>query len=53
MTTTLTTLFLLRLLTRRLKIVFIFYETDKPGLTTDHLVYHGDSFVEFVPTLEG
>ncbi|GJN70161.1 hypothetical protein PLIIFM63780_003251 [Purpureocillium lilacinum] len=25
-------------------IVFIFYETDKPGLTNDHLVYHGDAF---------
>jgi len=25
------------------KIVFIFYETDKAGLTNDHLVYHGDS----------
>lgn len=24
-------------------IVFIFYETDKAGLTNDHLVYHGDS----------
>ncbi|UNI23220.1 hypothetical protein JDV02_009052 [Purpureocillium takamizusanense] len=22
-------------------IVFIFYETDKPGQTTDHLIYHG------------
>lgn len=32
------------LLTSLPKIVFIFYETDKPGLTTDHLVYHGDSF---------
>ncbi|PWY80106.1 GMC oxidoreductase [Aspergillus eucalypticola CBS 122712] len=25
-------------------IVFMFYETEKPGLTTDHHVYHGDSF---------
>ncbi|KND90930.1 L-sorbose 1-dehydrogenase [Tolypocladium ophioglossoides CBS 100239] len=25
-------------------IVFIFYETEKPGLTNDHLVYHGDAF---------
>lgn len=24
-------------------IVFVFYETTKTGLTTDHLVYHGDS----------
>ncbi|KXX83468.1 Pyranose dehydrogenase 3 [Madurella mycetomatis] len=27
-------------------IVFIFYETDKPGLTNDHLVYHGDSMTK-------
>ncbi|TQS33523.1 hypothetical protein Golomagni_06129, partial [Golovinomyces magnicellulatus] len=25
-------------------IVFIFYETEQAGLTTDHLVYHGDAF---------
>jgi len=25
-------------------IVFVFYETEVPGLTTDSLVYHGDSF---------
>lgn len=25
------------------QIVFIFYETEKEGLTTDHLVYHGDA----------
>ncbi|PYI07236.1 alcohol oxidase [Aspergillus sclerotiicarbonarius CBS 121057] len=25
-------------------IVFMFYETEKPGLTTDHLVYHDDNF---------
>ncbi|KAK7991821.1 hypothetical protein PG988_000615 [Apiospora saccharicola] len=25
-------------------IVFMFYETQKAGLTTDHLVYHGDAF---------
>ncbi|PYI30291.1 alcohol oxidase [Aspergillus indologenus CBS 114.80] len=25
-------------------IVFIFYETEKPGLTNDYLVHHGDSF---------
>ncbi|KAH6996008.1 hypothetical protein BKA56DRAFT_539346 [Ilyonectria sp. MPI-CAGE-AT-0026] len=24
-------------------IAFIFYETDKPGLTNDHLVHHGDA----------
>ncbi|KAH7169863.1 hypothetical protein EDB81DRAFT_774026 [Dactylonectria macrodidyma] len=24
-------------------ITFIFYETDKPGLTNDHLVHHGDA----------
>ncbi|KAJ2893473.1 Pyranose dehydrogenase 3 [Zalerion maritima] len=29
---------------RRCQIVFMFYETDKPGITNDHLVYHGDSF---------
>ncbi|KAJ4327042.1 hypothetical protein N0V84_002542 [Fusarium piperis] len=27
-------------------IVFIFYETEKEGLTTDHLVYHGDAFAK-------
>ncbi|KAJ5331807.1 Glucose-methanol-choline oxidoreductase [Penicillium atrosanguineum] len=25
-------------------IVFMFYETEKPGLTNDHHVYHGDNF---------
>ena len=25
------------------QIVFMFYETEKPGLTTDHLAYHGDA----------
>lgn len=25
------------------QIAFIFYETDKPGLTNDHLVHHGDA----------
>ncbi|KAK8084979.1 hypothetical protein PG997_006250 [Apiospora hydei] len=25
-------------------IVFMFYETEKPGLTNDHLIYHGDAF---------
>ncbi|KAF4201649.1 hypothetical protein CNMCM8927_001292 [Aspergillus lentulus] len=25
-------------------IVFMFYETEKPGLTTDHHVYHDDNF---------
>ncbi|CAG9987896.1 unnamed protein product [Clonostachys byssicola] len=25
-------------------IVFIFYETEKPGLTNDHLVHHGDAY---------
>jgi hypothetical protein len=23
--------------------VFVFYETEKGGLTADHLVYHGDA----------
>ncbi|KAJ3526384.1 hypothetical protein NM208_g11213 [Fusarium decemcellulare] len=27
-------------------IVFMFYETDKEGLTTDNLVYHGDAFAK-------
>ncbi|KAM5346657.1 hypothetical protein ACJ41O_009662 [Fusarium nematophilum] len=27
-------------------IVFIFYETEKAGLTTDHLVYHGDALAK-------
>ncbi|KAH6894371.1 hypothetical protein B0T10DRAFT_250630 [Thelonectria olida] len=27
-------------------IVFIFYETEKSGLTTDSLVYHGDAFAK-------
>ncbi|KAK2754667.1 hypothetical protein FQN54_006800 [Arachnomyces sp. PD_36] len=27
-------------------IVFMFYETEKEGLTTDHLVYHGDAFAK-------
>ncbi|KAL2218091.1 putative GMC oxidoreductase [Thermoascus aurantiacus ATCC 26904] len=27
-------------------IVFIFYETDKPGLTNDYLVYHGDALAK-------
>ncbi|KAI9660406.1 MAG: hypothetical protein M1821_009756 [Bathelium mastoideum] len=26
------------------KVVFMFYEITEPGLTNDHLVYHGDSF---------
>ncbi|KAF4985473.1 hypothetical protein FDECE_16538 [Fusarium decemcellulare] len=25
-------------------IAFIFYETEKPGLTNDHLIHHGDGF---------
>ncbi|KAK8069703.1 alcohol oxidase [Apiospora phragmitis] len=25
-------------------LVFMFYETDRAGLTNDHLVYHGDAF---------
>lgn len=29
-----------------LKIVFIFYEANEAGLTTDHLLYHGDSLAE-------
>ncbi|KAK7571293.1 hypothetical protein V3481_018510 [Fusarium oxysporum f. sp. vasinfectum] len=27
-------------------IVFMFYETEKPGLTNDHLVYHGDALAK-------
>ncbi|KAK1573743.1 GMC oxidoreductase [Colletotrichum navitas] len=27
-------------------IVFMFYETEKAGLTTDHHVYHGDNFAK-------
>ncbi|CAM1501954.1 Fc.00g039380.m01.CDS01 [Cosmosporella sp. VM-42] len=27
-------------------IVFMFYETEKAGLTNDHLVYHGDAFAK-------
>ncbi|KAM3465510.1 hypothetical protein NHJ6243_001487 [Beauveria neobassiana] len=27
-------------------IVFIFYETDQPGLTNDHLVHHKDAFAK-------
>ncbi|KAI5464669.1 hypothetical protein BGZ63DRAFT_401593 [Mariannaea sp. PMI_226] len=27
-------------------IVFIYYETEEAGLTTDHLVYHGDAFAK-------
>ncbi|QKX55584.1 uncharacterized protein TRUGW13939_02678, partial [Talaromyces rugulosus] len=27
-------------------IVFMFYETEKEGLTTDHHVYHGDNFAK-------
>jgi hypothetical protein len=26
------------------QIVFVFYETEKEGLTNDHLVYHDNSF---------
>ncbi|KAM5520370.1 GMC oxidoreductase [Fusarium oxysporum f. sp. phaseoli] len=27
-------------------IVFMFYETEQPGLTNDHLVYHGDALAK-------
>lgn len=34
------------ILTIKKKIVFIFYETDKPNITNDHLVYHGTAFAD-------
>jgi len=34
------------MLTKWFQIVFIFYEAKEAGLTTDHLLYHGDSLAE-------
>jgi hypothetical protein len=31
-------------LTAQSPFVFFFYETEKPDITLDHLIYHGDSF---------